>query len=45
MYIIKKISPSSSGERLLLLIAASDGETKTLSIRSDVYRRLGLAKG
>lgn len=45
MYIIKKISPSSSGERLLLLIAAPDGETKTLSVRCDVYRRLGLAKG
>ena len=45
MYIINKISPSGSGDRLLLLIATPEGETETFSIRCDVYRRLALKKG
>ena len=45
MYIIKKISPSSSGDKLLLLVVTPEGESEALKVGCETYRRLGLAKG
>ena len=45
MYKINGISPSGSGERLLLKLVTPEGDTETLSISCEAYRRLGLAKG
>ena len=45
MYRINGISPSGSGERLLIKLVTPDGDTETISISCDAYRRLGLSKG
>ena len=45
MYVLKKISPSGSGDRLLLLIIAPDGESETVRVSPETYRRFGLKKG
>ncbi len=45
MCIIKRISTSGSGDKLLLLIAAPNGENKTIAVGCETYRRLGLTKG
>ena len=45
MYKIDRISPSGSGDRLLLRIVSEGGEVETVPISCEQYRELGIKKG
>ena len=45
MYKIVKVSPSGSGERLLLSLVSPDGDKESIAISCDGYRALDLKKG